>query len=133
MPYAWYGFRPKPNPLPKNVTQWFSEIMPGLIDQTSWQAWFGGVVIVAPDRLSGMRARRDLWRFRYSLNFTFATQCVDPMADSRRLASGFILLASPLPVRGLADLGMTRNTTYLHVAQPLAIHIVVRIMVVNNM
>ena len=60
VPYAWYGFRPKPNPLPKNITQWLSEIMPGLIDQTSWQAWFGGVVIVAPDRLSGMRARRDL-------------------------------------------------------------------------
>ena len=60
VPYAWYGFRPKPNPLPKNTAQWLSEIMPGLIDQPSWQAWFGGVVIVAPDRLSGMRARRDL-------------------------------------------------------------------------
>ena len=43
VPHAWYGFRPKPNPLPKNITQWLSEIMPGLIDQTSWQAWFGGV------------------------------------------------------------------------------------------
>ena len=60
MPYAWYGFRPKPNPLPKNITQWLSEIMPGLIDQTSWQVWFGGGVILAPDRLSGMRARTDL-------------------------------------------------------------------------
>ena len=60
VPYAWYGFRPKPNPLPKNITQWLSEIMPGLIDQTSWQVWFGGGVILAPDRLSGMRARTDL-------------------------------------------------------------------------
>ena len=27
---------------------------------------------------------------------------------------------------------MTRNTTYIHVTQPLALHIVVHIMVANN-
>ena len=60
VPFVWYGRRPKPNPLPKNGAQWLDAIVAGLIDQTSWQAWFGGVVILAPDRLSGMRARRDL-------------------------------------------------------------------------
>ena len=60
VPYVWYGFRPKPNPLPKNTAQWLSETMPGLFDQTGRQVWFCGGVILAGDRLAGMRARRDL-------------------------------------------------------------------------
>ena len=60
VPFVGYGLRANPNPLPKNTAQWLSETMPGLIGQTGRQIWFCGVVILAPDRLVGMRARRDL-------------------------------------------------------------------------
>ena len=59
VPYVWYGLHPKPNPLPKNITQWLSAIMASLDDQTGRQVQFGGVILAA-DRLAGMRARRDL-------------------------------------------------------------------------
>ena len=60
VPFVWYGRRPKPNPLPKNGAQWLDASMAGLDDQTGSHILFGGVVILAPDRLAGMRARRDL-------------------------------------------------------------------------
>ena len=60
VPFVWYGRRPKPNPLPKNGAQWLDAIVAGLDDQTGSHILFGGVVILAPDRLAGMRARRDL-------------------------------------------------------------------------
>ena len=60
VPFVWYGRRPKPNPLPMNAAQWLDASMAGLDDQTGRHLWFGGVVILAPDRLAGMRARRDL-------------------------------------------------------------------------
>ena len=59
-PHIWYGIRPKPNPLPADSAQFLSGIAMDKIDDTGPLTRPCGVVILAADRLAGLRARRDL-------------------------------------------------------------------------
>ena len=57
VPFVWYGIRPKPNSLPRESNQWLDGVATSQEGGSFWQC---GVVVLAADRLSGLRARRDL-------------------------------------------------------------------------
>lgn len=58
--YTWYGLRPKPNPLPRESDRWLDGAFTSRETRTNGSFWHCGVVVLAADRLSGLRARRDL-------------------------------------------------------------------------
>ena len=60
VPFVWYGIRPKPNLLPRELNQWPDGVATSCGQRKGEPARLSGVVILAADRLSGMRARRDL-------------------------------------------------------------------------
>ena len=60
IPYVWYGTRPKPNPQPRELHQWLDGVATSREEWRDGSARLCGVVILAADRLSGMRARREL-------------------------------------------------------------------------
>ena len=60
VPFIWYGLRPKRNPFPANSAQFLSGIRTYDAHDSNMPARPCGVVILAADRLAGLRARRDL-------------------------------------------------------------------------
>ena len=85
VPYVWYGNRPKPNPLPRDLTEWFSEITANPGAPTGTKIYFCGIVILAADRLSGMRSRKDLEPSRPRALVTSGNACGGSLIEAMEL------------------------------------------------